>query len=1193
VNWAKNAGQIALLAAGFVMFATSMSECLAQRTAPAAAVDIRIVELQGSVEISPPGATAWQPAQTNQVLHVFDRVHVSENSRAAIRWSDQSVVSFGASTELEVLPPDGADDQAGLHLLRGIVSFFHRDKPGRIHIITRGAVAGVEGTEFALTVNNADAATLSVVEGKVRFGNEQATLVLTNGEQAVAVPGKAPLRTAGFIVNNLLQWCFYYPAVLDPDELPFTESERKELAASLAAYRSGNLLAALKQYPPGRSKVSETERIYHAALVLSVGNVAEAGSDLSTLSTKTDREQKLADSLRQLIAAVKCQAGVFTREPQLASEWLAASYFEQSRALGETSLQNALRDARRAVAVSPRFGFAQARVAELEFSFGRLGPALQALDQSLGLAPRNAQALALEGFLQSAQNDPHEAREWFDRAIAADAALGNAWLGRGLTRIRLGDQSGGREDLLVAAALEPQRAELRSYLGKAYAQAGEDTRAAKELTLAKKLDPNDPTAWLYSALLNQRNNRINDAIRDLEKSQALNDNRSVYRSQLLLDEDQAVRGADLASMYRDAGMLDVSVREASRAVNDDYANYSAHMFLGQSYDQLVDPNGVNLRYETPAESEYLIANLLAPANAGLISSTIAQDDYSQLFERNRFGLASDTEYLSRGAWTQSDAQYGTFDNFSYAAETFYYADPGQWPNGELSERQLSLSAKQQLTPQDSVFFSIQQYQGGSGELVQSYYQNKVNQAFYETEHQDPMVILGYHHDWSPGVHTLFLAGRLQDNTFTTNAEAQALMTFENLVNPANARGPTHVNGIRDTATYYQQIQVDFDIYSAELQQIWETDSHNTIIGSRLQYGDFLTENHERHPSQLAGIALPDPAPTQDIGTLYKRSSTYAYHDWQIFEPLQVIGGITYDQMVYPANYNMAPVSSQESRVGELEPKAGFIWTPADKTTVRFAYTRSLGGVQMDQSYQIEPTEVAGFIQSYRTIIPLSVEGMNSGAKCETFDLSLEQKLATDTYLGASAEMLHSTVDRSDGAFRDITDEYNQAIYGQIPEDLDYWEKTAELTANQLVGQGWSLGSSYRLSQALLNDDFPSFSTARPPVGPYLFGFQPRQRTEGTLQQVDLFTIYNHPSGFFAKGEAVWNGQYSSGYNPAEPGDDFWQFNLYAGYRAFHRRMELTLGLLNLANQNYSLNPLNVYNELPRVRTLTVGLKLNF
>src|SRR5438552_8268330 len=95
------------------------------------------------------------------------------------------------------------------------------------------------------------------------------------------------------------------------------------------------------------------------------------------------------------------------------------------------------------------------------------------------------------------------------KAITMGSALGISLLGRGLCRIRRGDTIGGREDLVVAAALEPQRALLRSYLGKAYANTGESQRAAHELGLAKSLDPADPSAWLYSALLNQQDNRIN------------------------------------------------------------------------------------------------------------------------------------------------------------------------------------------------------------------------------------------------------------------------------------------------------------------------------------------------------------------------------------------------------------------------------------------------------------------------------------------------------------------------------------------------------------------------------------------------------------------------------------------------------------------------------------------------------------
>jgi tetratricopeptide (TPR) repeat protein len=139
--------------------------------------------------------------------------------------------------------------------------------------------------------------------------------------------------------------------------------------------------------------------------------------------------------------------------------------------------------------------------------------------------------------------------------------------GPGSCRIRRGDASGAKTCWWPPP--EPQRAGLRSYLGKAHGFG--DDRAAKELQLAKELDPQDPTAWLYSALLKQQQNRINEGIGDLEKSQELNENRRLYRSQLLLDQDRAVRSANLAALYRDAGMFDVSMREAGRAVNADYA----------------------------------------------------------------------------------------------------------------------------------------------------------------------------------------------------------------------------------------------------------------------------------------------------------------------------------------------------------------------------------------------------------------------------------------------------------------------------------------------------------------------------------------------------------------------------------------------------------------------------------------------
>ena len=139
---------------------------------------------------------------------------------------------------------------------------------------------------------------------------------------------------------------------------------------------------------------------------------------------------------------------------------------------------------------------------------------------------------------------------------------------------------------------------------------------------------------------------MNRGIRDLEKSKELNKNRYIYRSEFLLDQDQAVRSVNLARLYADADLGDVALREAGRAVTLDYADYSAHAFLANSYEVERRANWSNLRFETASFSEYLVANLLGPANGRLLAQPVTQLEYTSLFERNRLGLIANTEYFS-------------------------------------------------------------------------------------------------------------------------------------------------------------------------------------------------------------------------------------------------------------------------------------------------------------------------------------------------------------------------------------------------------------------------------------------------------------------------------------------------------------------------------------------------------------------
>jgi outer membrane receptor protein involved in Fe transport len=135
-----------------------------------------------------------------------------------------------------------------------------------------------------------------------------------------------------------------------------------------------------------------------------------------------------------------------------------------------------------------------------------------------------------------------------------------------------------------------------------------------------------------------------------------------------------------------------------------------------------------------------------------------------------------------------------------------------------------------------------------------------------------------------------------------------------------------------------------------------------------------------------------------------------------------------------------------------------------------------------------------------------------------------------------------------------------------------------------------VGASYRVTHAELETEFVEVPAS---AYPYPVQFPGKQDLSSLLHQVALGTTYNHSSGFFGDFKAVWYSQSNDGYLPDLPGDNFWQLNLLAGYRFPGRRVELRLGVLNLTDKDYRLNPLTLYNELPRERTFVARLQFAF
>jgi cytochrome c-type biogenesis protein CcmH/NrfG len=1134
-----------------------------------------VVELEGTVEVSRAGSPLWDPAHTNQVLLAGDRFRTGPRSRAVLRPNPLTPTRIDESTLIEV---PGPEKPLILRILKGALYMFHREKPGLFPIGTPSTSALVRGTEFVLQVDEDGTTKLTMLDGTVEMTNEFGSMTLTNGQTAVVEPGKAPTITAAIEAVNAIQWNLYYPAVLDLDELPLSRHAQLVLADSLAAYREGDLLAALAKYPPSYQPQSDEDGVYLSALLLAVGQVEDSLHEINRLHDLDETNARLAGALRRLVAAVNLQASPTNSDfrPSTSSELLAESYYFQA----QKKLPEALVAARNAVQKSPNFAFGWARVGELEFSFGRTSDALKAMQRSLDLAPRNAEALALKGYLLAAQNRITDAAALFEQAITVDGALGNAWLGLGLCRIRRGEAAEGLRHLQTAALLEPQRALLRSYLGKSFSQVWEDKQALKELELAKKLDTNDPTAWFYSAIIKQQENRVNEAVADLENSQQRNDNRSLFRSRALLDEDRAARGANLASVYRDAGMTEVAVREAARAVTYDYANDSAHLFMSDSYDELRDPTRFNLRYQTVWFNELLLANLLAPVGAGRLSQNVSQQEYSRLFEADGLHLANSTLYRSDNkSVIELASQFGTFGGTSYALDLDYQHTDGVRPNNDLKNIEWYTAIKQQVTPQDTALALIKYEDYHSGDNFQYYDPSKASPHFRFDEYEQPIVIGGWHHTWSPGIHTLILGGRLVNEQHFSEPSASQLLVSEVDTNSALVPFGVDYNG-------------NLEIYTAELNQLFQWNRLTLSAGCRYQSGALDTSVTMTNPPFLV---MPPPFGlfTNALGIFsskadFERITGYGYLTAEALEGIWLTGGLAYEDMTFPRNFRRPPFSSGEEHRTLLGPKSALVWDVSPQVTVRAIYAKSLGGVSLDDSYRLEPTQLAGFPQTLRNVIPESVAGSVAAPENQTYGAALDLKFAPTTYAGVQFGRLESDVRQEVGYF---------LLAGGTPpyipissfETLRYQEDTIAISINQILGREFVVGANYKYSQAEFLDEYPQFA-AQVIRG----AFPDANRTvRAGLHEAGGYILFNHYTGFFARVETKWYQQNNSGYTTPLPSDDFFQHNLFAGWRFAHRRVELLMGLLNLTGNNYHLNPLNLYEELPRQRTVTVRLNFQF
>ena len=350
--------------------------------------------------------------------------------------------------------------------------------------------------------------------------------------------------------------------------------------------------------------------------------------------------------------------------------------------------------------------------------------------------------------------DIGKAKQAFSRAIALNSADPQARFGLGLATIRGGALERGRGEIELAVGLDPDDSLLRSYLGKAYFDERitnpltyfrelvsnfpnqENTLAAEQFAIAKRLDPLDPTPWLYDAIRKQSENRPVEALRDIEKSIELNDNRAVYRSRELLDQDRASRGASLARIYNDLGFEQLGINEATRSLSLDPSNAAAHRFLSDIY--LTQP-----RREIARASELLQAQLLQDININPVQPSLSEtglgigtaggparpgfNEFTPLFERNQAQLNTTGVVGNQGTYGDEAVVSGIYDKISLSAGQFHFQSDGFRENFDVRHDIYDVFAQAALTPELNVQTELRSRTSREGDLQLNFNPNRFNE----------------------------------------------------------------------------------------------------------------------------------------------------------------------------------------------------------------------------------------------------------------------------------------------------------------------------------------------------------------------------------------------------------------------------------------------------------------------------------
>jgi tetratricopeptide (TPR) repeat protein len=939
----------------------------------------KILAINGHVEHTAAQREQWNAAVLLQPLLAAERVRTLTASRASILFIDETQVKLNASAVLtvrEIRRPGGPG--TSIELERGEGWFRAKNPGGGLTIRTPSAAAAVRGTELNLRIGPAGETVLTVVEGSTELSNPQGSILVNGGEEGTAIPGQPPTKRVILNPEDAVQWALYYPAQVAWQDLPaaaraglagmgFERLRAGDIPGAGQIFASapptddwsriGNSMAYLSMGDADRARSSlakpaatqdaEAERRAQLASVqLATGDVAGARSELESLLVQDPnalRAQVLLSSIELRQNRTEPARAAAERALRTHGESVGALIAASESAQSRFDLEAARRYLDRALAIDGRDVHALANRARIRFGTDDIRGAREDADRASAVAPDDATVRSLRGFINLADGKLSSARTDFEAAIKNDSELGEPHLGLGLLHFRQEQVEAGLVEMLTATLLEPHVALYQSYLGKAYYQARRFSEAFAVLSTAKRLDPRDPTPWLYSSLYLRDQNRQVDALNDLKQAIALNDFRAVYRSRLLLDRDLASKNVSLAEIYRQLGFEAWGAYEAANSLDADMTNASAHLFLSGTYGGLPD------RLQA-LSSELLQYFLYAPVNRNSFNNFA---EYTALLEQpeRQLTLEGDTG-TRRFAFGDIVSRTGN-ERLATAA----FIEQG-WRDGARTDRrddrlQGFVQGKVALPKRTDMFFSLSRVRQNTGDtdnhtvlLGQGADLPIILQQFTTTDPRRTYIFknleatLGLKHEWRPG--SVLTAAARRINIEQTNGLADSPNSL------CVDLDLSQFGAVSNGAIRNNYRSLDFQI-----QEVERFGRHQFIAG----YQSFGSHKDQLCSERLSvGSAYADfsfPGSGRDTASVMRLR-----HEIQVTRRIHATLGVEHQRISY-----RDITDERTTEVNETNPRAGISWRLAPTTVVRATWfkqlnTTSAGDLTGDS---IAPSTIAGFV----------------------------------------------------------------------------------------------------------------------------------------------------------------------------------------------------------------------------------------